>query len=315
MCDLLEDGPIVLIYLWFIVFSSFNSSLRRTSTPTVRSGATPKEPWPGTGPRRTAACLAPTGRTPHAPAPTSPILLSSWPMLMSRWAARRGVYVLRNVQFHQNAAERNEKALIHHGSLRQSIPRWLVDRKSKGPDSGRHCEAETIPFGCCFVNVCLMFPVLFSSDGENWRSSFLTFAALCRLTFKVPAYTPYSHSVRQRPRQFEVCIDCSHFKPPLWSPNIRLVFCVLYNACWKHILYIAFVGEKKTFFGLWTFLKPATKHQNRPYTILLWQYLFILTAAASLCSTKGGNFGDTVEGLLWEFNIGSLRDCIITRYV
>lgn len=54
-------------------------------------------------------------------------------------------FVLRNVQFHQNAAERNEKALIHHGSLRQSIPRWLADRKSKGPDSGRHCEAETIP--------------------------------------------------------------------------------------------------------------------------------------------------------------------------
>ena len=159
-------------------------------------------------------------------------------------------------------------------------------------------------FGCCFVNVCFIFPVPFSSEGEHCRSSFLTFAALCRLTFKVPAYAPYSYSVRQRPRQCEVCIDCSHFKPPVWSPNIRLVFCVLYNACWNRILHIAFIY-------FWPLNLFETLHRGSGQA---FNYT-ICTAAASDCPTKGGNFGNRVEGLVWEFNTGSLQDRMITRYV
>ena len=60
-----------------------------------------------------------------------------------------------------------------------AVPRWLVDKKSK-VQTVQSIVKQKASLSSLFVNVCFIFPLLFSSEGKHRLNNFLTFTALSR---------------------------------------------------------------------------------------------------------------------------------------
>lgn len=137
-------------YLRLSSSSSLAPSIRkRTSIPTVRSGATPSAPWRDSGLLRTVVCWPPIAHTPAAPARTSPALRCSWPTWRSRYS-RRVLFICCYCQKRM-------------GKINGSAVQHLINRSWKREEGGRgdhnilridqnSPESSDLTWQSCFYN-------------------------------------------------------------------------------------------------------------------------------------------------------------------